>query len=106
MVLKNGLQCLKEIPRMITAFRLQTADVDITQAYPNGELIANISKETTAIELNLIHGVDDGARRRAGINLTAGKVNSIEICNELLLMPDIHKVLMEFMKDKEKGLIQ
>ena len=105
MVEDNGLQCVEEIPRLKTAFRVQTADDDITQAYPTGELILNISKETTFIELKTITNVTDAARRRSGINLTGGKTNAIEIGNELLNLPYIHNVLELFEKDIEEGLV-
>jgi len=105
MVEDNGLQCVKEVPLLKTAFRVQTADDDIEQAYPCAELILNCSKETTFIELKDIEGVSDAARRRAGINLTGGKNNAIEICNDLLNMPYIHNVLDAFEADIKKGLI-
>lgn len=104
-VMKNGLKCIKEVPNMITSFHNQTGDDDIAQAYPTGELICNVSKETTAIELKDIEGVSLATRRRAGINLTSGKTNSIEICNELLKMPYIDDVLKAFEDDIEKGLV-
>ena len=105
MVEDNGLQCIAEVPRLRTTYRVQTADDDITQAYPTGELILNISKETTFIELKEIEGVSDAARRHAGINLTGGKTNAIEICNELLNVPYIHSVLELFENDIEEGKI-
>ena len=105
MVEDNGLQCVKEIPKLKTMFRVQTADDDITQAYPTAELTLNISKETTFVELKGIEGVSEMARRRSGINLTGGQTNAIEICNELLNMPYIHTVLDAFESDIKEGLI-
>lgn len=80
-------------------FRVQTADADILQAYPSGEIILNVSKETTAIEVCDIEGVSEEARRRAGINMTGGKTNAIEICNDIMNMPYIDDVLAAFMDD-------
>jgi hypothetical protein len=105
MVELNGLKCVAEIPELTTTFRAQTADDDITQAYPTGEVIMNVSKETTCIELCEIEGVSEEARRRQGINLTGGNTNAIEICNELLNMPYIHDVLDVFKADIEAGLV-
>lgn len=105
MVEDNGLQCVKEIPKLKTMFRVQTADDDITQAYPTAELTLNISKETTFIELKGIEGVSENARRRSGINMTGGLTNAIEIANELMNMPYIHDVLDAFEKDIKEGLV-
>lgn len=105
MVEDNGLQIVKEVPALKTMFRVQTADDDITQAYPTAGFTLNISKETTFVELKSIEGVSESARRRSGINLTGGLTNAIEICNELLLFPPIHEVLDEFQKDIERGLV-
>ena len=105
MVELNGINCVEEIPELTTTFRVQTADDDITQAYPTGEVILNVSKETTCIELCDIEGVSEEARRRQGINLTGGQTNAIEICNELLNMPYIDNVLDLFKADMEANLI-
>lgn len=105
MVQDNGLKCVKDLPDLITTFYAQVGDDDIKQAYPTGEIIMNISKETTAIEIKSIQGVSDAARRRSGINLTGGQVNAIEIANELFNKPSIHDVLPVFMDDLERGLV-
>lgn len=99
MVYEDGLNCIEEIPELKTKFRTQTADDDLTQAYPTGGVVMNISKETTHIELLNIEGVEEAARRRAGINLTGGKTNAIEICNDIMGMPYIDAVLAKFQDD-------
>lgn len=86
-------------------FRRQTIDADILQAYPSGEVVLNISKETTFIEVCSIDGVPEDARRRAGINLTGGKTNAIEICNDILNMPYIDEVLDAFREDIAAGRV-
>lgn len=99
----NGLFCIEEFPELRTMFRRQTADADILQAYPTGGVIMNISKKTTAIEVCSIDGVSDAARRRAGINLTGGATNAIEICNDVMNMPFVDDVLDAFIDDLEMG---
>ena len=101
----NGLFCIEEFPELRTMFRRQTADADILQAYPTGGVIMNISKKTTAIEVCSIDGVSDAARRRAGINLTGGATNAIEICNDVMNMPFVDDVLDAFIDDLEMGKI-
>lgn len=102
----NGLHCIEEFPELRTMFRRQTADADILQAYPTGGVIMNISKKTTAIEVCTIDGVSDAARRRAGINLTGGATNAIEVCNDILNMPYVDDVLEAFISDIQMGNIK
>ena len=47
-------------------------------------------------ELCKIEGVSDERRIHAGINLTSGCNNAINICNEIMNMPSIDKVLEAF----------
>ena len=102
---ENGLYCIEEVPELQTMMRVQTADADILQAYPTGEIVLNISKETTCMEVLDIIGVPEEARRRAGINLTGGKTNAIEICNDIMNLPYIDDVLAAFEADIELGLV-
>lgn len=98
--LDNGLKCVSEVKTLTTAIRAQVADADLTQAYPLGSAILNQSRETRLMELCRVQGGDEWDRRRAGINLTSGKVNAIEIANTFLGLPDIDVVLRAFCKDK------
>lgn len=102
MLADDGLKIVKEVPRLVTAFRAQTADDDIAQAYPRGEEIENVSKETTMIEINSIEGVTFIQRRNSGINLTGGRTNAIEICNELFKYPSIHRVADQFARELQE----
>ncbi len=105
MVYRNGLNIIKEAPKLQTMFRRQVSDSDILQAYPTGQVISNGSKETTAIEIISIEGVSEEARRRAGINLTGGRTNAIEICYDLLNAPHIEDVgdaFMTFLAEQDK----
>ena len=104
-VYRTGLYCIEEFPELQTMMRTQTADADILQAYPTGEITMNISKETTFIEVCDIVGVPESARRRAGINLTGGLTNAIEICNDIMNLPYLDDVLAEFNRDLAEGLV-
>lgn len=94
---ENGLDVLKELPHFYSAFRGQTADADLTQAYPSATNMMNQSRETTLIELLSVTGVSEEVRRRAGVNLTAGRVNAMDIANSFFLLPDKEDVLKLFM---------
>jgi hypothetical protein len=96
---ENGLRdILAEIPDFYSAFRGQTADADLTQAYPSATNMMNQSRETTLIELIYVNGVNEEVRRRVGVNLTAGRVNAMEIATDFFLLPDKDTVLEAFMR--------
>ena len=58
----------------------------------------NQSRETTIIELLAITGVPEHVRRAAGVNLTAGKVNAMDIACSLFQLPEKDTVLDAFNK--------
>ena len=93
---RNGLYCIAEVPELQTSIRAEAADADILQAYPTAEIICNVSKATTAIEVLEIEGVSDKTRRELGINLTGGKVNAIDFCVRGMNMPYLDEVLDDF----------
>jgi len=63
---------------------------------PNGGVAFNISKETTKKEVISVENVDENTRRMCTINLSAGHVNAIEICTNLLGMPSLDQMLEAF----------
>lgn len=93
---EGGMHCISESSTIRTAFRSQTADADLTQAYPSATNALNQSRETTALELIDILGVDEAVRRRAGIDLTSGQVNAIEIGIDMFKMPEKEVILSAF----------
>ncbi|HCJ6130800.1 TPA: hypothetical protein NU556_000534 [Escherichia coli] len=102
---ENGLRgIIKEFDDFYTAFRGQTADADLTQAYPSATNMMNQSRETTLIELLSIHGVPEEVRRRVGINLTAGRVNAMEIATDFFLLPDKNVVLEAFLRRQGEAI--
>lgn len=63
---------------------------------PNGGVALNISKETTKKEVISVENVDEQTRRMCTINLSAGHVNAIEICTNMLGMPSLDEMLEAF----------
>ena len=96
----NGLACMPEVPGFRTLIRAHVADLDVSSSYPNTEDILNISKETTLRELCKIKGIPEFVQREAGINLTGGHVNAVEICNNILQFPDMNVVLKQYQIDR------
>ena len=93
MVIENGIRILEDFPDLPTQVRAHVADLDVAAAYPNGEIILNISKETTYRELCRIKGVSEEVQRKTGINLTGGKTNAVEFCMDIHQLPSFRELL-------------
>lgn len=96
LVENNGMPMLKELPNVRSTVRKYVSDADITSTYPNGEIIMNLSKETTMMELGRIKGVTTSMQRLIGVNLTGGPVNAIEILGEVMRAPSPWDLLEAF----------
>ena len=77
-----------------------TARLDVAASYPNGQLVENISKETTSKEIIKIQYVSEEDQRRASINLSAGKTNAVEICTTVFKLPEL-STLLDIFNGKE-----
>lgn len=94
----DGLHCIKDHPNLSTLIFTHVSDLDVSAAYPSGQLIMNLSRETTAYELCKIRGVDEVTKRAAGMNLTASHVNAYEICTSIFNAPTFDALLERFEK--------
>lgn len=101
LVSDDGLKVIEELPDVPTLIYAQVADLDVEGTYPNIEIIANISKETTSRELSRIQGIDEVTQRSIGINLSGGHVNAVEISCALFKAPTMDMLLADF---KEKHM--
>lgn len=79
-------------------FRL-VADLDITGTYPNGQVLMNIGRETTAKEICRIQGFTERQQRAWGINLTGGFVNAVDLCTSAFQAPTMDRLLKDFLAD-------
>ena len=95
----NGVRAIKELPDVRTFLRRHVADLDIVSTYPNVQVILNISRETTLYELYKIKGCNEYQSRMAGINLTGGHTNAVEIVVDIMKAPNFQKILEEFKFD-------
>lgn len=98
LVSDDGLVLLKGLPNIKSFGRAHVADLDVEGTYPNVEIIMNISKATTAQELCMIRDIPEIYRRAAGVNLSGGFVNAVEICQQIHSAPSMEDVLTEFRK--------
>jgi hypothetical protein len=92
----NGLRCIEELPNYRTGISVANYDLDVTGAYPTGEDTMNASKSTTRGEISKIQGVSEETRRAAGVNLTAGTMNAVQICCSVLGAPTFDMLCKEF----------
>lgn len=88
----SGLRLVKDNQDIRSLAHPHCADIDIEGTYPNLEDCMNISNETTYRELGTIQGLTDEERRAAGINLSGGIVNSVELCTSLLGLPNFEQM--------------
>lgn len=96
LVADNGLQIIQEHPDLRTNIRIHVGDLDVAASYPNGEVVFNISKETTSKELLSVEGVDMITQRMATINLSGGRTNSVEFCTAIYGLPNFDTLLNAF----------
>ena len=90
------INCVKELPNVHTEVSTHVSDLDIEGAYPTGQVVLNISKETTLRELFSIEGIPEEVKRANSINLTAGHVNAVEFCEAIFSLPSFDQMLDRF----------
>lgn len=95
-VVPNGVCLIKELPNVRSGVRKAVSDADIGSTYPNGEILMNLSKMTTMMELCRVDGVLASNQRLLGVNLTAGPVNAIEILTATVKVPNSFDLLDAF----------
>lgn len=100
MVADNGVAVFDDLPDQRSSLHGHVYDLDCVSTYPTTGEVMNISRETTFRELTSMEGIDEEVQRRAGINLTGGKMNALEICTDTMFFPDLHDLLDEFKKEK------
>lgn len=101
-VTNDGLELFKDtLPGLRSLIYRYVSDADIASTYPNGQIILNLSKDTTALELCKIRGVSTEEQILLGVNLTGGKVNSIEIMTTIGRLPTLRDMLDIYDQSKQ-----
>lgn len=88
------------MPNVRSFIRTHIADLDIVSTYPNVQVILNISRETTRRELFKINGCTEHIQRMAGINMTGGHVNAVEIACSVMKAPNFDMLLEDFLSEQ------
>lgn len=101
LIAENGINLINGYETLISMIRIHLADLDIEGTYPNVQVAANVSKETTIRELAKIEGLSEQQQRIVGINLSGGIANAIEICTTVLGLPTPDVWLIAALKDPD-----
>lgn len=87
-LIPNGLQIYDDFPYLKTNIRGLVYDSDVSGAYPNATMTANVSKATTHKEIIDIENIPEVVFRQQNLNIITGKPNSIEYCTEMFNLPN------------------
>lgn len=91
LVESDGVRLFADAPDIISKLFTDTADLDLTGAYPWTEIISNLSKGTTRRELSRIRGVSENDKRQATINMMFARTNAYEITALLWKIPSFEE---------------
>ncbi len=95
-------QCVLKHNRHIhSTIFLYNSDADVATTYPVAEIINNLSKETTVTEPCDVEGIDGDQLRLVAVNITGGRVNSLEMMQNVCGLPKLDTWLEMF--DEEQG---
>ena len=89
----EGVACVEEMPEFSSLLFAHVADLDVEGTYPNEEVLMNISRSTTKMELVDIEDCTEATRRAIGVNLTSGPTNAVEITTALYKAPELSDLL-------------
>lgn len=78
-----GLYLFEDMPEVQSTIYMFGADADVETTYPTAEIIQNLGKEQTEAEPGRVRGVSVENQQRQSINVTGGRVNAIEIMQEI-----------------------
>jgi hypothetical protein len=98
-MIKEGMNLFEDAPDVKTMIYRYLADLDVTSTYPTGELVLNISKETTLFETGMIKGFTEAQRRELGIVLTSGRSAALELNIKFFGMPSPQQLVEQYRKD-------
>lgn len=96
LVADEGLRIFKDAPKIRTLWRMWVSDLDVKSAYPYTQIILNICKATTMLELSFIEGVLEEDRRIAGLNITGGDINAIDFCTRIYKAPTLIRLAQAY----------
>ena len=75
--------------------------LDVSASYPHGELVYNISKETTSKELVRIEGIPEDISKTQNMLLSSGHVDAVEYCTNMLGFPKLTNILEHYNRSKQ-----
>lgn len=105
---EGGVAIFADAPHIVSKLYTDTADLDLTGAYPYTEIISNLSKGTTRMELSAIEGVSEEDKRQATINMMFARTNAYEITSLIWKIPSFeeHAIMVKEMMEMENDFKQ
>lgn len=85
--------CLDSGLNLETRVTILTGDLDVASGYPNGQIAANASRETTRKELHEVQGIPRSINKPQGINLTGGATNALWYCTQMGGLPSMFDIV-------------
>lgn len=98
-ITEDGLQVIEELPNESTRIYGHVGDLDVSASYPHGEVALNTSKETTVRELIEIEGIAPEVSRMENMGISAGHVNAVPWCMNMLGFPTHEQMMAAFKAD-------
>lgn len=84
-----GLKVLKHLTDVESGIYMYNSDADVETTYPIAEIINNLSKETTVSEPCRVDGVNSDELRFVSVNITGGRINALEIMQNVCKLPKL-----------------
>lgn len=91
-----GCKLISEYPGLNTNITTHSMDVDVSSAYPTGEVVLNVSMGTRAIESCSWIGLTESEGRSIGINLTGLQSSALDIAQYTHGYPKLTDLLSTF----------
>lgn len=99
-----GRKIIKEAPDLFTKFVKLVLDIDVKSSYPSTGVWMNIARDTIYRVMCSIIGVKFEEQRRAGLNLSSGKVNAIDIGATICNLPRPIELMFKYEKAQKENV--
>lgn len=93
LVRRRGRPVVSDVSDLYSRIYTQLFDIDIASGYPTTGYIMNVCKETTLREIVAIEGHSEQTLRRIAVDMTATRVNAIDLGVTLYGLPRLDELL-------------
>lgn len=82
-----------DLPGNVALIFTNVSDIDVVSTYPTLQQKLNVDRATTVMELSSVEGMEEEEWREVGIDLTAARVNAVQIGNRMFGIPSMDDAL-------------